>query len=91
MDRTFGKHNEDLNRNLEFTSSTTRALYSKVSSSTLSDEFFQNEEEAKAEASTQSIRIEDSLLAVTLSPAALKVYEISNISYSHMDDPEEDI
>ena len=66
MDRTFGKHNEDHNSNLEITPSTTRVLYSKVSASTLSDE-------------------------VTPSPAAPEVYEIFDISYSHIDDPEEEI
>ena len=38
LDRTFGKHNEDHNRNLEITPNTTRVLYSKLSASTLSDE-----------------------------------------------------
>ena len=38
LDRTFGKHNEDHNRTLEITSSTTRVLYSKFSDSTISDE-----------------------------------------------------
>ena len=56
LDRTFGKHNEDHNRNLEITPNTTRVLYSKVSASTLFDEVVQDEEEA--EYSTQSIRIE---------------------------------
>ena len=72
---------------MESTPNTTRVIYSKVSASTLSDEVFQDEE---AESSTQSIRIEESLLAVTLSPAAPKVYEISDISSSHTTDPEEE-
>ena len=38
LDRTFSKHNEDHNSTLEITSSTTRVLHSKYSSSTLSDE-----------------------------------------------------
>ena len=46
LDITFGKHNEDHNRNLEITPSTTRAIYSKVQASTLSDEVIQDEEEA---------------------------------------------
>ena len=59
LDRTFGKQNEDHNSTLEITSSTTRLIYSKLSASTLSDEVFQDEEEA--ESSTQSIQIEVSL------------------------------
>ena len=35
LDRTFGKHNEDIYRNLEGTFRTTRFLYSKFSASTL--------------------------------------------------------
>ena len=89
LDRTFGKHNEDYYRNLESTFRNTRFIYSKLSSSTLSDEFFQDEEEA--ESSTPSIRIEESLLGVALSTVALEVYEIHDISSSHMDDLEEDI
>ena len=50
--------------------------------------FVQDEEEA--ESSTWSIRIEESHFAVTPSPAATEVYEISDISYSHMSDLEED-
>ena len=46
LDRTFGKHNEDHNSTLEITSYTTRVIYSKVFSSTLSDEFVQDEDEA---------------------------------------------
>ena len=84
-DRTFRKHNEDYYSNLESTIRTTRVLYSKVSASTLFDEVVQDEEEA--ESSTQSIRIEESLLAVITSPVTLKFYEISDISCSHMDDP----
>ena len=56
LDRTFGKNNEDHNSTLEITSRTTRVLYSKFSSSTLSDEVIQDEDEA--ESSTHSIRIE---------------------------------
>ena len=76
----------DYYRNLERKFGTTRFLYSKVSSSTLSDEFVQDVEEA--ESSTQLIRIEESLLGATPSPVAPEVYEISDISYSHMDDLE---
>ena len=86
MDRTFGKHNEDHNINLESTPNTTRVLSSKVSASILSNEVVQDEEEA--ESSTQSIRIEESLLGVTPYPASRKVYEISDISSSHIVDPE---
>ena len=68
---------------------TTRVLYSKLSASTLSDEVVQDEEEAKS--SSQSIWIEESLLGVTPSPAALEVCEISDISSPHMADLEEDI
>ena len=57
LDRTFGMHNEDHYRNLESTPSTTRVLYSKVSTCTLYDEVVQDEEEL--ESSTQSIRIEE--------------------------------
>ena len=77
-----GKHNEDHNSTLEITSSTTRVLYSKVSVSTLFDEVVQDEE--KAEASTQSIRIEDSLLVVTPSPDAPEFYDIYDMSSPHM-------
>ena len=49
------------------------------------------EDEEEAELSTQSIRIEESLLEVTPSPDAPEVYEISDISSPQMDDPEEDI
>ena len=86
LDRTFGKNNEDHNRTLEITSSTTRVLYSKFLASTLSDEFFQDEEEA--ESSTQSIRIEESLLAVTPSLDAPEVCYIYEISSPHMDEIE---
>ena len=44
----------------------------------------QDEEEAKS--STKSIRIEESLLGVTPSPVAPKVYEISDISSPHIAD-----
>ena len=85
MDRNFGNHNEDHSRNLDSTPTTTRVLSSKVSTSILSDEVVQYEEEAKS--STQSIRIEESLLEVTPSPTAPKFYEICDISYSHISDP----
>ena len=49
------------------------------------------EDEEEAKFSLQSIRIEESILGVTPSPAAPKVYEISDISYPHMADPEENI
>ena len=71
---------------MENTPNTTRVLYSKVSASTLSDEFVQAEEQV--ESSTQSIRIEESILGVTPSHVAPEVYEIYEISYSHMADPE---
>ena len=86
FDRTFGKHNEDHNRNLEITPNTTVGLYSKLSASILSYEFVQDEEEA--ESSTHSIRIEESLVAVTPSPTTLDFYEISYISSSHIVDLE---
>ena len=86
MDRNFGKHNEDHSSNLESTPITSRVLPSKFSDYILYDEFGQYEEEAKS--STQSIRIEKSLLRVNPSPAAPKVYEISDISSYHMEDPE---
>ena len=89
MDRTFGKHNEDHNRNLQIKPITPIFIYSKYSSPILYDEVFQDEEEA--ESSTQSIRIEESLLGVTTSPAAPKVHEISDISSSHISETEEDI
>ena len=57
--------------------------------SSISKKFIQDEEEAQS--STQSIQIEESLLGVTPSPAALEVYEISDISSSHIADQEEDI
>ena len=82
LGRTFGKIDEDHNITLESTSSTKSILDLKISSSTLSDEAVQDEEEAKA--STQSIRIEDNLLAVNFSLNALEVYEISDISSPHM-------
>ena len=47
------------------------------------------QDEEEAEYSTQSIRIEESILGVTPSLVAPKVYEISDISSSHMDDLEE--
>ena len=79
---------EDHNSTLESTSSTISILDPKIPASTLSDEFVQDEEEA--ETSTHSLRIEDSLHAVT-TPHALKVYEISDISYPHISETEEDI
>ena len=81
LERTFGVIDEDQNSILEIISSTISTLDPKLSASTLFDEV-QDEEEA--EASTQSIRIEDSLHTVTPSPDALEVYEISHISYPHM-------
>ena len=48
-------------------------------------QFVQDEEEA--ESSTQWVRIEESLLGVTPSHVALEVYEITDISYSHIADP----
>ena len=89
MDKTFGKNNEDNNITLESTPSSTRFLDPKVLSSTLSDEVVQDEEKAKS--STQSIRIEESLLAVTPSPDAPEDCEISDISSPHMAETEEDI
>ena len=53
--------------------------------STVAKQVVQDEEEAKS--STKSIRIEESLLGVTPSLVAMNIYEISDISYSHMDDP----
>ena len=44
------------------------------------------EDEEEADFSLQSIRIEESLLGVTPSPAAPEVYEISDISHSHKAD-----
>ena len=89
LDRTFGKHNEDHNSTLDITASTTRVLHSKFSASTLSDEVVQDEYEA--ESSTHSIRIEERLHAVTPSPDAPEVHEISDISFSHIAETEEDI
>ena len=66
MDKTFGVIDEDHNRIFERISSTISTLDPKFLASTLSDEVVQDEEEAKA--STQSIRIEDNLHAVTPSP-----------------------
>ena len=74
---------------MESTSSTISIIDPKISASTLFDEVVQDEEEA--EAPTQSIRIEDSLLTVTPSPDAPEVYEISDISYPHMAEIEEGI
>ena len=59
-------------------------LPSNVSASILSYEVGQDEE--IEESSTQSIRIGESLLEVTPSPVAPEVYEISDISYSHIYD-----
>ena len=81
LDITFGKHSEDHNSTLERTPSTTIFLDPKFSTSTLSVEVVQDEE--VAESSTQSIRIEESLLAVTPSSDAPEVYDISS---PHMDD-----
>ena len=49
------------------------------------------EDEEEAEFSSQPIRIGESLLGVTPSPTAPEVYEISDISSTHMVDPKEDI
>ena len=87
LDRTFGMIYEDHNSTLESTSSTISILDTKISASTLSDEVFQDKEEAKA--STQSIRIEDSLHAMIPSLDALKFHEISDISSSHIDETQE--
>ena len=46
LERTFGKNNEDHNRNLEIKTKTKRFIYSKLSASTPYDEFVQDEEEA---------------------------------------------
>ena len=89
MEITFRKNNEGHYRNLENTLNTKRVLYSKLKVSILSNEVFQDEKEEKY--STRSIQIEESLLRVTPSPAAPKVYEISGISSSHIVDPEEAI
>ena len=89
LDRTFGKHNENIYSDLESTFLTKRVLYSKFSTSTLSGEVVQDEEEA--ESFSQTIWIEESLIGMTRSVAATEVYEISDISYPHMDDPKEEI
>ena len=78
LDRTFGMIYEDHNSTLDSRSSSIIILDPKILASTLSDEVVQDKEEA--EASTQSIRIEDSLHAVTPSPDAPEVYEIYDIS-----------
>ena len=57
--------------------------------STLFVEVVQDEE--IVESSTQSIRIEESLLTVTPSPDAPEVCEIFDISSPHMSEIEEDI
>ena len=74
---------------MEIIASTTRVLHSKYSASTLSDEVVQDEDEP--ESSTHSIRIEESLHALTPSPDAPEVYEISNISSPYIYETEEDI
>ena len=89
MDRTFGKCSEDHNSPLERKPTTKIFLDPKFLASTLSVEVVKDEE--VAESSTQSIRIEESLLAVTPYPDAPEVYEISDISYPHMSEIEEDI
>ena len=81
LDRTFGMIDEDHNSTLERISNTISILDPKFLASTLSDEVVQDKEEAKA--STQLIRIEDSLHAVT-PPDAPEVHEISDISSSHI-------
>ena len=82
LDRTFGVIDDDHNSILERISSTISTLDPKFPASTLSDEVVQDEEEA--EASTQSIWIEDSLHGVTPFPDAPEVHEISKISSSHI-------
>ena len=82
MDKNFGNIDEDNNNTLDITSNIISIPDPKISASTLFDEVVQDEEETKA--STQSIRIEYSLLVVTPSPDALEVYEISDISSPHM-------
>ena len=62
---------------------------SKFSASIILDEVVQDEEEAKY--STQSNQIEESVIGVTPSPAAIEVYEIYDISSSHISNQEEDI
>ena len=47
------------------------------------------QDEEEVESSTQSIRIEESILGVTPSLVALEFYEIFDISSSHTTDPEE--
>ena len=84
LDKTFGMIDEDHNSTLESTSSTISILDPKISASTLSDE-------EEVEDSTQSIRIEDNLHAVTPSPDAPEVHEISDISSSHISETKEDI
>ena len=84
LDRTFGKHNEDHNSTLDIIDSTTRVLYSKLSTSTLSQEVVQAEDEAKS--STHSIQIEESLHAVTPSLDAPEVHEISDITSPQIDE-----
>ena len=61
----------------------------KLLASILSYEIFQDEEEV--ESSTQSIQIVESLLAMNPSPSSHKVYEICDISSSHIAYPKEDI
>ena len=54
---------------------------SNISSSILSNEVIQDEEEA--ESSTQSIQIVESLLVVTPSPVSPNFYEIYDITHTH--------
>ena len=49
------------------------------------------EDEEEAIFSLQSIRMEESLLEVTPSPASPEVYDIYNISSPHISGPKEDI
>ena len=88
LDRTFGVIYEDHNSILERISSTIITLDPKFSASPLFDEVVQNEE---AESSTQSIRIEDCLHAVTPSPDAPEVHDIFDISSPHIVETEEAI
>ena len=80
---------EDHNSTLKSIYRTISIINPKISASTLSDEVVQDEEEE--ESSTQSIRIEESILAVTPSPDTPEVCEISDISSPHMAETEEEI
>ena len=62
-----------------------KTQYDDFMTSATGKQFVEDEEEA--EFSTQSIRIEESLLGVTPSPATPEYYEIYDISSPHKDDP----